>query len=186
MSLRVPCILLACLALALAQDVAKHDSGKHVKHASDLTADTLTSNHLFNDNKVNYKANLADVMNASNVTIEPADDADAPNKMYKNHNTSNFLVTQVAAFMQKVFGNITRHSPGEPERKPEKNATVAEPALGSDEKYNTTGTRSLHRVAARPADLGRMRIPQRRKHKTYTRLHVLPRVGKARVMPDEA
>jgi len=169
------------LALALAQD-----SGKHVPYPSDLSADTATSNHLFKDNKMNHQGNLVDAMNATNVTIEPADDDAAPKSMHQNNNTSNFLVTQVAAFMQKVFGNITRHSPSNPERKPgnsaEKNAT----AVDGDEERNTTGARSLHRVAARPADLGRMHIPQRRNHKTYRRLNVLPRAKKTHVMPDEA
>jgi len=187
-SFRVPCILLLCLSHVLAQDIAKPASGKLVQPASDLAGDVATSNHLFKDNKGNHKANLVDARNATGMTIEPVKDDSVPKDMKNHNNTSNFLVTQVAAFMQKVFGNITRHSSREPQRqyKAEKNATVAEPA-----GHNTTGTRSmhphlLHRFTPKPADLGGIQLPQRRNNKPYRRLNVLPRVKKARVVPDEA
>jgi len=184
-SFRVPCILLLCLSHVFAQDIAKPASGKQVH-----PCDVATSNNLFKDNKGNHKANFVNASNTTGMTIEPVKDGGAPENIKNHNNTSNFLVTQVAAFMQKVFGNITRHSPSKPEPQHQdsayKNATVAEP-----EEHNKTDTRSmrphlLHRVAAKPVDLDRLNIPQRRKHKTYRRLNVLPRVKKVHVMPDEA
>jgi len=205
--------LLLFLSLVSAQDSAKAAKAvptKHTHRADDLPAVPDASNHLFKDNIGNNRANVGILGSVANVSSAVGGSKQHDLKKPAYTNSSNFLVTKVSQLMTSIFGNITRHSPAKAVAIPVKiigdNATSDVPLIGGLKRPSKTGKsagisgksagtfgdpkhmrRELHpKSGVKPADLGKIPVPQRRMRTTSKKLHVLPHTRRAKSAPEEA